>query len=65
MSSSHSGAVYRLIETVGGICNRWTGEMDWIGGLEYWTGVLDWSTGLEYWIGDQDFSVYCHYLIQT
>ena len=28
-----------------GICNRWTGELDWSTGLEHWTGVLEhWST---------------------
>ena len=27
-----------------GVCNRWTGELDWSTGLEHWTGVLEhWS----------------------
>ena len=34
-----------------GICNGWTGILDWRGGLEYWTGEVDWSTGLERWTG--------------
>ena len=32
-----------------GVCNRWTGELDWSTGLEHWTGVLEhWNTGVHY-----------------
>ena len=34
-----------------GICNRWTGVLDWSGELEYWTGVL------EYWTRDHNYKL--------
>ena len=27
-----------------GVCNQWTGELDWSTGLEHWTGVLECQT---------------------
>ena len=26
----------------------WTGQLDWIVGLDYWTGQLDWTIGLDF-----------------
>ena len=38
-----------LTQASWGVCNRWTGELDWSTGLEHWTGVLDWTEVLEHW----------------
>ena len=29
-----------------GVCNRWTGELDWSTGLEHWTGALEYWSAL-------------------
>ena len=25
---------------------RWSGMMEWNGGMDYWSGTLDWTTGV-------------------
>ena len=33
------------------VYNRWTGMVDWNGGLEWWTGIVDWKQRVKVVLG--------------